>query len=454
MDTKKKVKTLDMTQGGGIRAILLFSIPLLIGNIFQQLYNTADSVIAGNFISKHALAAIGSSNSLINLMIGFFLGIATGAGVIIAQYYGAKDEEKMQWAVHTSIAFCFIAGIILTVLGVALSPQILEWMGTPPEIMEQSVVYLRIFFCGSVFNLLYNMGAGILRGVGDSKRPLYYLCITSVINILLDLLFVIVFKMGVAGAAFATILSQAFSAVLVLATLMRDRDIYTLYLKKIRIDRRMMKRILVMGIPSGIQSAIISFSNVVVQANINSFGPDAVAGCSSYMKIDGFAVLPIMSFGMAAMTYTGQNVGAGKRHRIKEGAVKTLFVGLVYSVIMTAVLLLFGRTALTIFTRDTAVNEVGYTMLSLLAPFYVCLAAAQIFGGVFRGAGKSLVTMFIMVGSMVGVRMLWVNLAVLAWPKLDTVLWGYPVSWVAAVLGMLVYAWKGKWLPAEMGAKR
>lgn len=450
METKKKVKTLDMTQGGVVKAILLFSIPLLIGNIFQQLYNTADSVIAGNFISKQALAAIGSSNSLINLLIGLFLGIATGAGVIIAQYYGAKDKEKMQWAVHTSIAFSLIGGVILTVAGVLLSPQILKWMGTPDEIMEQSVVYLRIFFCGSVFNLLYNMGAGILRGVGDSRRPLYYLCITSVLNILLDLLFVIVFHMGVAGAAFATILSQAFSAVLVIATLMRDRDIYTLELKKIRIDGRMMKRILNMGIPSGLQSAIISLSNVVVQANINSFGSDAVAGCSSYMKIDGFVVLPIMSFGMAAMTYTGQNVGAGKRERVKEGAVKTLLVGLAYCIIMTIVLLIFGKTALSIFTRDTAVNDVGYTMLIILAPFYVCITVAQVLGGVFRGAGKSLATMFIMVGSMVGIRMLWVNLAVLAWPSLDTVLWGYPVSWIFAMLGVFVYAWKGKWLPKEL----
>ena len=388
METGKKVKTLDMTQGGVVKAILLFSIPLLIGNIFQQLYNTADSVIAGNFISKQALAAIGSSNSLINLLIGLFLGIATGAGVIIAQYYGAKDKEKMQWAVHTSIAFSLIGGVILTVAGVLLSPQILKWMGTPDEIMEQSVVYLRIFFCGSVFNLLYNMGAGILRGVGDSKRPLYYLCITSVLNILLDLLFVIAFRMGVAGAALATILSQAFSAVLVIATLMRDRDIYTLDLKKIRIDAKMMKRILNMGIPSGIQSAIISLSNVVVQANINSFGSDAVAGCSSYMKIDGFVVLPIMSFGMAAMTYTGQNVGAGKRQRVKEGAVKTLLVGLAYCIIMTIVLLVFGKTALSIFTRDTSVNDVGYTMLTILAPFYVCITVAQVLGGVFRGAEK------------------------------------------------------------------
>lgn len=446
MGDMKKKKNLDMTEGSVIKSILLFSIPLLIGNIFQQLYNTVDSVIAGNFIGKEALAAIGSSNSLINLLIGLFLGIASGAGVVISQYYGAKDEEKMQWAVHTSIAVSLIGGVLLTVLGVLLSPQILKWMGTPAEIMEQSVVYLRIFFCGSVFNIVYNMGAGILRGVGDSRRPLYYLCVTSVINVVLDLLFVIVFHMGISGAALATILSQGISAVLVVNALVKDRDIYTLHVKKIRIDVRMMKRILNIGIPTGIQSAIISLSNVIVQANINSFGQNAIAGCSSYMKIDGFVVLPIMSFGMAAMTFTGQNIGAGKTDRVKSGAVKTLLVGGIYCAVMSVVLFVFGSEALKIFSKDVEVNEAGYTMLMILVPFYICITIAQVLGGVFRGAGKSMATMVIMVGSMVGVRMIWVNVMIHIIPSLDTVLWGYPVSWIVAMLGVFLYAWKGKWL--------
>ena len=314
MEKRKREKKITMTEGSIIKSIMLFSIPLLIGNLFQQLYNTADSVIAGNFIGKEALAAVGSSNSLINLIIGLFIGISTGAGVIIAQYYGAKDEEKMQWAVHTSMMLSIIGGILLTFIGVFLSPQILKAMGTPPEVMEQSVIYLRIYFMGSLFNITYNMGAGILRGVGDSKRPLYYLCITSAVNILLDILFVVVLRMGVKGTAIATVISQIISAVLVVWTLCRDDDIYRMYFRKLRIDVRMMKRILAMGIPSGLQSAIISFSNVIVQSNINSFGANAMAGTSSYMKIDGFVILPIMSFGMAAMTFTGQNIGAGKSY--------------------------------------------------------------------------------------------------------------------------------------------
>lgn len=446
MEIQKRSKSLDMIGGNIAKGILLFSIPLLIGNIFQQLYNTVDSVIAGNFIGKQALAAIGSSNSLINLIIGLFMGIATGAGVVIAQYYGAKDEAKMQWAVHTSITLSVIGGAILTVVGVLLSPQILIWMGTPKEVMDQAVIYLRIFFCGSVFNLVYNMGAGILRGVGDSKRPLYFLCATSVVNTILDLLFVIEFHMGVGGAALATIISQAVSAVLVMITLMKDRGIYTLHLKKLTIDTQMMKRILFLGVPTGMQSAIISFSNVVVQANINKFGQDAIAGCSSYMKIDGFVVLPIMSFGMAAMTFTGQNIGAGKIGRVKRGLVSTLLIGGIYCGIMSVLLLLFGKDALRIFSDDPAVNNAGFLMLKILAPFYIFIMAAQVFTGVFRGAGKSVAAMLLMVGSMVGIRMIWVNLLTIPYNTLDIVLWGYPVSWIFAVIGAVIYAWKGKWL--------
>lgn len=348
MKKEIKVNSLDLTQGSIIRGILLFSGPLIVGNIFQQLYNTVDSVIAGNYIGKPALAAIGSSNSLINLIIGLFMGIATGAGVVIAQYYGAKNEEKMQWAVHTSIVLSIIGGIILTAVGVTMTPQILRWMGTPDGVMKEAVVYLRIFFLGSVFNIVYNMGAGILRGVGDSRRPLYYLCATSVANIILDLIFVICFEMGVAGAAIATIISQGISSVLVIGTLMKDKDIYTLCLRKLRLDKRMTRRILVMGVPTGIQTAVISLSNVIVQAYINSFGQDAIAGSSSYMKIDGFIVLPIMSFGMAAMTFTGQNIGAGKLERVKQGAVRTLLVGCIYCSVMSIVLLVFGREAMKI----------------------------------------------------------------------------------------------------------
>lgn len=315
--------------------------------------------------------------------------------------------------------------------------------------MEQSVIYLRIYFMGSLFNITYNMGAGILRGVGDSKRPLYYLCITSAVNILLDILFVVVLRMGVKGTAIATVISQIISAVLVVWTLCRDDDIYRMYFRKLRIDVRMMKRILAMGIPSGLQSAIISFSNVIVQSNINSFGANAMAGTSSYMKIDGFVILPIMSFGMAAMTFTGQNIGAGKFDRVKKGQHRTLLISEIYSILACSILLIFGKQLLTIFSSDPQVNANGHLMLKTVMPFYFLLAIAQVYTGVLRGAGRSMAAMLLMVGSMVGIRMLWVGIMTSIIPKLSTVLWGYPVSWSAAALGVIIYMWRVDWLHLE-----
>ena len=264
MGQKQKTKQVIMTEGVIWKQLLAFSMPLLVGNLFQQLYNTVDSIVVGNFIGSEALAAVGSSNSLINLIIGMFMGIATGAGVIISQYYGAKDDQKLHWAVHTCMALSLIGGTLLIVLGVLLSPLILKWMGTPEEVMPNSVAYLRIFFCGSLFNLVYNMGAGVLRAVGDSRRPLYYLCVSSVVNIILDMVFVVVFHMGTAGVGYATVIAQAVSSVLTVRTLMKTEDSYRLVPSEIRIDRRMMKRILKLGIPSGIQQSIISLSNVIV----------------------------------------------------------------------------------------------------------------------------------------------------------------------------------------------
>ena len=295
MAGKRAGSTMLMTEGVIWKQLLLFSFPLLIGNLFQQLYNTVDSIVVGNFIGSQALAAVGSSNSLINLIIGMFMGIATGAGVIISQYYGAADEKKLSWAVHTCIALSLIGGVLLSILGVVLSPFILKWMGTPEDVIDNSVIYFRIFFSGSLFNLLYNMAAGILRAVGDSKRPLYYLCVSSVINIVLDLVFVVTFSMGIAGVGYATIIAQAVSAALAIWALMGTKDIYRVELKKIAIDRRMMKRILAIGIPSGLQQSIISLSNVIVQANINAYGSAAMAGYGAYNKIDGFVMLPLQS---------------------------------------------------------------------------------------------------------------------------------------------------------------
>ena len=311
-EQKQETKGMLMTEGVIWKQILAFSLPLLVGNLFQQLYNTVDSIVVGNYVSSQALAAVGTSNSLINLIIGMFLGISVGAGVIISQYYGAKNHRKLSWAVHTCIALSIIGGLGMIVLGVWLSPIILVWMNTPADVLADSTTYLRIYFCGSLFNIVYNMGSGILRAVGDSKRPLYYLIASSLTNVVLDLLFVLAFHWDVAGVAIATIISQGVSAVLVMWNLMRTKEPYRVEIKNIRIDKRMMKRVLMVGIPSGIQQSIISLSNVIVQSNINVYGSAAMAGFGSYSKVEGFIMLPLQTTCMSATTFTGQNIGAKK----------------------------------------------------------------------------------------------------------------------------------------------
>lgn len=444
---KQKTKTIMMTEGVIWKQLLAFSMPLLMGNLFQQLYNTVDSVVVGNYIGSEALAAVGSSNSLINLIIGMFMGIATGAGVIISQYYGGKEEQKLHWAVHTCMALSIWGGIFLTVLGIAISPIILRWMGTPEEVMSNSVVYFRIFFGGSLFNLVYNMGAGILRAVGDSRRPLYYLCVSSVVNIVLDLVFVVVFHMGVAGVGYATVTAQFISAMLVMLALTRSSEAYRLELSKIKIDKRMMSRILKIGIPSGVQQSIISLSNVIVQANVNSFGAAAMAGFGSYCKIDGFVMLPLQSFCMAATTFTGQNVGARNIPRVKKGIFQGLVIGAVYTAVMSAVLFFQVDRVLRIFSSDPAVLEYGHRTMYLLLPFYMTMTVHNILMGSFRGAGKTMVSMLIGVGNMCILRMIYINLAVPFFPSYGAVMLCYPITWITTMLMDIVYCVKAKWLP-------
>lgn len=436
---KKKGENLLMTEGVIWKQLILFSIPMLIGNLFQQLYNTVDSVVVGRFIGSEALAAVGTSTPLINLIIGLFMGIAVGAGVIISQYYGAGNKEKINWAVHTSIALSIIGGIFLTAAGVIGSPFILKWMKTPVEVMSDSLLYFRIFFLGSLFNLLYNMAAGILTSVGDSKRPLFYLCISSIVNIALDLIFVGLFHMGVDGVAYATIISQLVSAILAILALMKTDDIYRLELKKIKIDFRMMKRVLKLGIPSGIQQAIISLSNVIVQANVNMFGQMAMAGFGAYNKIDGFVVLPMQSFCMAATTFTGQNIGAGKEDRVRQGIQQAIIICMAYTVAVS--LLLFFKTegVLEIFSKDSEVIYFGKLTMIIMAPFYVLLSVHQILMGVLRGMGKSMQTMLISVGNMCVLRMIYIYIMTKIFSSFEVVMWGYPITWTTTVLMDVVY---------------
>ncbi|MBQ6835248.1 MAG: MATE family efflux transporter [Lachnospiraceae bacterium] len=447
MAAGKKKQAMMMTEGVIWRQLIAFAVPLLLGNLLQQLYNTVDSIVVGQFIGSEALAAVSSSNSLINLIIGMFLGISTGAGVIISQYYGARNETKMQQAVHTSIGLCFIGGIILIFVGIAFSPAILRMMGTPEEVMPNSVIYFRIFFAGSLFNLTYNMAAGILRAVGDSKNPLYFLAASSVTNIILDILFVVIGGMGVEGVAIATVIAQALSMVLCLRTLAKAEDIYRLDFKKIKLNKPMVRMILTTGLPTGFQHSIISLSNVIVQANINAYGAMAMAGFGCYLKIDGFAQLPMQSFCLAATTFTGQNIGARKPERVKKGIKENIIICMIYVGVVSTILFGFAPQLVRIFSTEPEVIRYGTITMRMIIPFYVLLPVHQVLMGTMRGAGKTMYSMAFSVSNMCVLRMIYINLLVPLFPSYEAVMLCYPITWFGTTLLDTLYIWKGKWLP-------
>lgn len=435
-----------MTEGVIWKEILLFSIPLLLGNLFQQLYNAVDSVVVGNYIGAQALAAVGSSAPVINLLVSFFMGLAVGAGVIISRYFGARKKEELHIAVHTSLALTFAAGLVMTLIGILISPYVLQWVGTPSDVMESSVLYLRIYFLGILSVMVYNMGSGILRAVGDSRNPLYFLIVSSVTNIILDMLFVIVFHMGIAGVGWATLIAQTISAVLTMLLLMRTKEEYQVKLKHIRFHKHMLYEIVRLGLPSGLQNAIVSFSNVIVQSNINAFGSLAMAGCGSYTKIDGFAILPVMSYSMALTTFTGQNMGAKKYDRVKQGAKTGILMSVLTIVCISALLLMLGPNVLAIFSSDPTVINYGLYMMHVLAPGYIFLAISHAFNGIIRGAGITTVPMIVMVTCWCGLRMAWILTSVPLFHDIGVVFMGWPLTWIASALWLFLYYRKGKWM--------
>ncbi len=435
-----------MTEGVIWKEILLFSIPLLLGNLFQQLYNAVDSVVVGNYIGAQALAAVGSSAPVINLLVSFFMGLAVGAGVIISRYFGARKKEELHIAVHTSLALTFAAGLVMTLIGVLISPYVLQWVGTPSDVMESSVLYLRIYFLGILSVMVYNMGSGILRAVGDSRNPLYFLIVSSFTNIILDMLFVIVFHMGIAGVGWATLIAQTISAVLTMLLLMRTKEEYQVKLKHIRFHKHMLYEIVRLGLPSGLQNAIVSFSNVIVQSNINAFGSLAMAGCGSYTKIDGFAILPVMSYSMALTTFTGQNMGAKKYDRVKQGAKTGILMSVITIVCISALLLMLGPNVLAIFSSDPTVINYGLYMMHVLAPGYIFLAISHAFNGIIRGAGITTVPMIVMVTCWCGLRMAWILTSVPLFHDIGVVFMGWPLTWIASALWLFLYYRKGKWM--------
>lgn len=435
-----------MTQGAIWKKILLFSLPLLLGNVFQQLYNTVDSVIVGNYVGGDALAAVGTSGPIINLLVGLFMGIATGAGVVIARYFGAQDSEGVHDAVHTTLAATFIGGLFLTVVGVLLSPTVVRLIGVPENIMADSISYLRIYFGGIIAMMTYNMGAGILRAVGDSKTPLYFLIISSIVNIILDMVFVIVLDMGVAGVAWATLIAQAVSATLTIMMLCRVNASYRVSLRQIRIKMSYLKEIIRIGLPSGLQNAIISMSNIVVQSYINSFGSAAIAGYSTYGKVDAFALMPVMSLSMAITTFTSQNIGAQRYDRVRQGVKAGLCMTCGTAVVLTSLVVVFARALLGIFTSDQQIIDYGLLTMTYQAPFYIILAVNNTLAGILRGAGKASVPSIIMAANMCGVRILWLSILMPIFNSIIVVYLAFSVTWLTTGLCLIWYYRHSHWL--------
>ena len=436
-----------MTEGNIWKQLILFSIPLLLGNLFQQLYNAVDSVIVGQFVSSQALAAVGSSFPLINLLISFFMGLSLGAGVVVSKYFGARDIDNMRKSIHSSIVITFIIGVIMTFVGILACPIILRWMQTPSDVINDSIVYLQIYFGGILFTMIYNIGSGILRAVGDTKRPLYFLIICSIINIILDLLFIIFFKMGIAGAAYATVISQAISAILTMLLLINTSNEYKISFKELKLYREQTKEIIRVGIPSGIQNAVVAISNVIVQSNINSFDWVAMAGCSACQKLDGFAIMPVLSFSMAFTTFTGQNIGAKRYDRVKQGAKIGLILSLSTIICISATLLYFDEQLLSIFSDDPEVIKYGLMMMHTLIPMYFLLTITHALNGIIRGAGKTKVPMMVMIVCWCCMRMAWILTTVPLFNDIQFVFYGWPITWAASSLWLIIYFCSHKWLP-------
>lgn len=442
----EQTKTTMMTEGSVVKNILFFSVSLILGNLLQQLYNTVDSIIVGNYVGSNALAAIGSSTSLVYLLIAFSQGVSVGAGVVISQRLGQKNKEGVQTSVHTALALAGILGIILTVGGILFSKEILLWMNTPEEVLTDAVTYLRLYSAGMVFNVVYNMAAGILNAAGNSRRSLGYLAIASVTNLILDLVFIVGMKTGIAGAAIATNIGQMISCVLAIWFLVRAQTDYKVYLNKIKIHKSTAGLIIKIGLPTGFQNMVISLSNILVQSSVNSFGANAMAGFGAYMKVDGFNVLPVTSFGMAATTFVGQNFGAGKTERVKRGMWITLGIGILYTITTGILLLIFSETIMHLFSNDSAVIAYGQQAMHFFCPFYWVLSILHALSGTVRGTGKSIPPMVVLLISLCFFRVLWVQFVMPNIASIEGIFMLYPISWAIGSGLMILYTWKGKWL--------
>ena len=423
----------DMTRGSIIPQLLAFAIPMAIGMLFQQLYNTVDTMVVGKFVGSNALAAVGCNGNIINVVVGVFAGLATGAGVVISQAYGAHDDDRLSKAVHTTMALSLVMCVVGTILGFLLARPLLDLTNTPDEVYGDALTYLMIYFGGLTGLMIYNMGTGILRAVGDSTRPVIFLIVSAVVNTVLDLLFVIVFKMGVAGVAWATIIAEFLSAILTWISLVKADGAYRVEIRKLTIDKPVLKEILRLGLPSAIQSGITSFSNVFVQGYINGFGADCMAGWASYNKLDGFVVLPIQAISMGATTFVGQNWGAEKKKRANEGVHLSVLMSLGIAALLTLIVLVFSKGLMGWFIKaeDVGAMEYGLYFVRIITPFYLCIIFNQIYAGALRGIGIANTPTIIMLGSFVAFRQIYLYACTHLFPGARLVIaLAYPVGWV------------------------
>ena len=436
----------SLIEGPIWKAMLLFALPVFLGNVFQQLYNAFDAWCVGNYIGDDALAAVSSSGSLIFMMVSFFNGVAMGAGVVIARAFGAKHYDTMEKAIHTAIAFGLVTGAVLTVAGVALTPMILRWMGTPAEVLPQSIEYFRYYFCGALFTVMYNIFVGILHAVGDSKHPLYYLIFSTCVNIVLDMVFVAGLGLGVGSAAVATTVSQGVSALLCFLHMVRVDAPYKVVVRKIRFHKESLLQIIRYGLPSGVQNSVIALANVVVQTNINSFGKAAMAGCGSYSKLEGFAFLPVTCFTQALSTFVGQNLGARKHDRVKKGVAFGVLCSCAMAQLIGGLSYAFAPQLIGFFSESQEAIDFGTQHMRTICLFYFLLAFSHCIAGVMRGAGKATVPMFTMLACWCLFRVTYITIAVKYVNQLTTVSWAYPITWTLSSIIFLIYFLKADWI--------
>ena len=439
-------RIINFTHGNLKKDIVFFSIPLFLGNLFQQLYNTADSLIVGNTLGAEALASVASSGSLIFMMTGFFQGVATGAGVVIGKYIGSGDKDKVEKAIHTDLAFGLFSGVLLTILGVVFTPTILRWMKTPENIMPGSVTYFRIFSMGILFCLMYNITMGIMNATGDSTHPLEYLIISSITNIVLDIFFIKVLHTGVGGAAAATTIGQGLSFLLSMRRLLKSKEIYKVQLRKISFCPPILKEIIKYGLPSGVQNSVIAIANLVVQTNINTFSSTAVAGSGAYSKIEGFAFIPINAFAMALSTCISQNLGAKNYKRAKEGALFGIMLCVLLSETIGVLFYIFAPKAIALFNQDPEVIKFGVKQAHTEALFYCLLALSHSIAGVMRGAGKAIVPMAVMLGAWCVFRVSYITVAISISHTITLVYWAYPITWSLSSIIFIIYMCSSDWL--------